>query len=559
MGNPFLTPVTLWQDFDDSLPLEEECIAEWKAEGAVWRDLYFSGRQTAAGRVRIYARYAFPEGAETFPAVMILFEAGFPFDKKLISRYLESGYGVLCVDYCGETASGPYTVYPKDIEYANFSKAGRHIEFCDETAKETSWYEWAAVARYAAAYLSGRKEVTAFAGIGLRTGGEILFKIAPYVPLACMVSVCAAGWLAYRGIGKFEKGENRILDEERHRFIAGIDSQSYAPLIRCPVLLVSAINDKKYNYDRVYDTFGQISAQSEKALLFSAHGSGLVGTHSLKDIDLYLDRYLKGRSVYLSGPIGISVDEEDGNLMVTGTFDEKGKVETFGIFYTENIAAFKTRDWTRVLGKPKDLAGNVGKIPLTLYKGSDKALVFVFVSYSNGFSVTSKILEVNVPKRYRNVCERSRVIYGEAEGKNGFTTFRKRAIPVADCFSDGAYTGIRPMAGYGGIVGICTNPGIISYRVGERRYEPPEGASFRFDAYSPQDARLRVVFFKDEEEKIGFWDEVKISAGGTWQSLIFDPSDFKSEAGATLEDFGGVVSVAFMSDEDVLINNVIWL
>ena len=70
-----LTPVTLWKDFDATLPLNEETISEREEDGIVFRDVYFYGRQTEKGRVKIYAQYVFPAGEEEFPAVMILFEA----------------------------------------------------------------------------------------------------------------------------------------------------------------------------------------------------------------------------------------------------------------------------------------------------------------------------------------------------------------------------------------------------------------------------------------------------------------------------------------------------
>ncbi len=553
----------MWQDFDETLPFEEESVKEWTEDGVGKRDLYFGGRTTKEGRVRIYARYLFPEGEESFPAVLILFEAGMPFDETLALRYVREGYGVLMADYCGENEqTSLYTRYPADIDYANYLRAGRHAEFCDDTAKETSWYEWACVARYAALYLAGRPEVKKIGAIGLRTGGEVLFKIAPYAPLSCMISVCGAGWLAYRGIGRFDsEAEKRVLNEERHRFIAGIDSQSYAPYVKCPILLISAVNDKKYNYDRVYDTFRQINRDVEKAILFSAHGSGLVGSHSLSDIDLFLEKYLKGRTVFLSEPVDISVEEDaEGNLVVRGKFDPEGEVKEYGIFYTENVSGFKSRDWTRVFGKAEALdPNNEGTIPLALYAGSTRALVYAFVNYSNSLSVTSKICEVNVERQYKNCCLASRVVFQEADGYNGFSAIRTRADSIGDVFSRGAASGMNLIAGYGGIRGICTCPGVISYRVGEPRYEPPEGASFRFDAYARATTRLRIIFYKDEEERLGFSDETVIEGNGKWKSLIFDPNDFKSETGAPLGDFRGVVSVVFLSDEEALVNNVLWI
>ena len=556
-----LTPVTLWKDFDDTLPFDDEVLLEWTQDGAVVRELAFSGRKTASGRVRIHATYVFPEGVESFPAVLVLFEAGLPFDMGLVKMLLSWGYAVFCVDYCGENASGHFTRYPADVDYANYARAGRHLEYAEPTAKETSWYEWAGVARYAARYLKERKEVTKVGALGLRTGGEVLFKIAPYAPISCFISVCAAGWLAYRDIAKFANSEQRTFDEERHRFIAGIDSQSYAPHVKCPVLLISAVNDKKYNYDRVYDTFQQINPAVEKAFLFSAHGSGLVGSHSIDNIKLFLDKYLRDRAIFVSRPVTLGVEEDaKGNLVVRPKFDKLGEIKEYGIFYTERATDFKTRDWTRVLGRVEDLEEGVGVIPFSIYEGTKKALVYAFALYTNGFSVTSKIMEVNPKKKYANSYLKSRVIYASREDSmNGFSVFRRRARTIADCFAAGVKSGVRLEAGYGGIQGITADSGLVSYRVSEPGFEPPEGASFRFDAYSKEGVKLKVVFYLDDEENVSYASEVEIGAGGKWKSVMFDADDFKSEVGAPLRSFHGTIAVAFFGEGSFLINNVVWL
>ena len=91
MANSILTPITLWKDFDDGLPFNEEFLSEKGREGAVMRDVYFLGRQTEYGRVKIYGKYYTPNGLETFPAVLILFEAGLPCDEKLVMHFLKKG------------------------------------------------------------------------------------------------------------------------------------------------------------------------------------------------------------------------------------------------------------------------------------------------------------------------------------------------------------------------------------------------------------------------------------------------------------------------------------
>lgn len=554
--------MTLWRDFDESLPLNATVFSESEGENFIRRELVFYGRETGSGRVRIYAQYYTPKGVESYPAVMVLFEAGFPVDEIFVESLVKRGYAVFCPDYCGENGTGKYTVYPLNVDYANLVRAGDHVNLAEPSARETSWYEWAAVARYGAKYLREQSAVTRVGAIGIRTGGEVLFKIAPYAGLSCMVSICAAGWLAYRGLDKFGDSEKKTFSEERHRFIAGIDSQSYAPYVKCPVLLLSAVNDPKYNYDRVYDTFRQINPEVEKALLFSAHGNGLIGRHSRTDMMLFLDKCLKDRAIYISPPVDVTVEEENGKLVAKGNFDMGGEIAECGIFFTENIKGYQTRDWTRVLADPKDLKDNMGTFDLNVYKKSDKVLLYSFVRYSNDFSVTSKIKAVNLEKKYVNTCPQSRVLYTSADGLNGFVEYRRRARSVADCFTDcfsdtdTGETDVHLEAGYGGILGITSPSGIVSHRVSEPRYAPPEGAMFRFDAYAGADTSLKVVFIRKDVE---YACEVDVAGDGKWKNIVLEAGDFKSETGAPLGDFALVTSVAILFEGNALVNNVLWL
>lgn len=131
-----LTPVTLWKDFDDTLPLEAETLSETECGNAVVQEVFFSGRKTAKGRVRIYAQYVFPKGEARFPVIMMLFEAGSKPDMGFVRRFVKRGYGVLCVDYCGDNGLNRYTYYPQDVDYANYARAGSAMRYAEPTAKE---------------------------------------------------------------------------------------------------------------------------------------------------------------------------------------------------------------------------------------------------------------------------------------------------------------------------------------------------------------------------------------------------------------------------------------
>ncbi len=562
MATTILTPITLWKDFDDTLPPEAEVVGEREEGDVLHRTLFFRGRQTEGGRVKIFAHFFVPKGAAQYPAVMVLFEAGHPVDETFVSWLTGRGYAVFAPDYCGDDGTEQCTVYPVEIDYANFARAGRAMYHADKTAKETSWYEWAAVARYGVQYLRAQPEVVKVGAIGIRTGGEVLWKIAPFAPLDCMITVCAAGWLAYRGLNKFGDTAEHVFDEERHRFLAGVDSQSYAPYCKCPVLLLLAINDRKYNCDRAYDTFRQINPETEKAILYSARGSGLLGSHSLNDLFLFLDKYLKGRSVFIPKPAKISV-EGDGehDLTAVGTFDEDGVIAECGVFYSEGVTNHWSREWTRLIGMPGgDGEENICRFPLSVCRENEKALAYTFVSYSNGFSVTSRLKEVTLDRPYRNLQGRSRVIYGSSvSGLNGFTPYLQRTRAVADCFIADQSSRVKLLPGYGGIKGIACELGLISHRVGEPRYRPPEEASFQFDVYSAVDGMCTVTFCRQEGETTAEYSCVcRVEGGGKWKSILLEAEEFKSETGHPLPSFAGVTAL-ILSGGGMIFNNLLWL
>ena len=54
MAKTILTPITLWKDFDDSLPLNEEIVSEKQSEKFDCKEAYFYGRQTAKARKNLF-------------------------------------------------------------------------------------------------------------------------------------------------------------------------------------------------------------------------------------------------------------------------------------------------------------------------------------------------------------------------------------------------------------------------------------------------------------------------------------------------------------------------
>ena len=401
MANKILTPVTLWSDFDDSLPPTETVLREWEENGAVFSAIRYQGRETEAGRVDIFALFAKPKEPENCPVLLVLPDAGQTADEELLRFFVAKGYAVLMPDYRGAWANTEeYTVYPQCVAYANYAQAGLHLDYAEPSAKETSWYEWVAVARYSAQYLAARFPSSKLGAVGIKAGGETALMLAgTYGKLSCAILVCAGGWRAYRGVHKF--GDNAAelkMNDERHRFLAGADAQAYAQYAKCPVLMLCSTNDERFDADRAFDTFARINPEMDKTFYFAARYDGCIGKTGQNDLFLFLDKYLKEREVFIPSPAEVSIEEDGGELAARVKFDKNGEVTYCEVFMAEDNPDSASRDWAKCALKRED--GEDEQIfDLSAYEGASRVFVFAKTKYSCGFAVSSKIAVKRLEKK----------------------------------------------------------------------------------------------------------------------------------------------------------------
>lgn len=130
------------------------------------------------------------------------------------------------------------------------------------------------------------------------------------------------------------------MDEERYRFLGGVDAQAYAPYVKCPVLMLCSTNDERFDADRAFDTFARINPGQEKTFYFSARYNGHIGNTALGDLDLFTDKYLKGREVFMPAPVDISIEEDGGELVAKICFDKNGEADYCEVFMAEEQYRF---------------------------------------------------------------------------------------------------------------------------------------------------------------------------------------------------------------------------
>ena len=399
--------------------------------------------------------------------------------------------------------------------------------------------------------------------VGVRLGGEVAWKVMLSKGVTCGVTVNAAGWLSYRGSNRFGETAATNLTDERHRYIAGVESQSYAPFVKAPVLMLCACNDYGFDYDRAFDTYSRIGGEDgEKAITYSADSGSCIGPYGLRDLDLFLEKHLKGRAIFIPDAVGITVTEDGNDLLVTATGDEEGLVEEMGVFYAETGAGTRSvfREWLCV---HKDTAVKNFKTSckITPFAGSEYAYIYAYARYINGFRTVSKIVAKKLSAKEGEA--KSRVVFsGEAvdtfsvadheEYSIGGIFLEKEAVPVIK-------------RGYGDIPGAYSVGGIKTYKISAPQYVADEGARLKLDAYSKQTGKLRVsVDIACEDgatERYSCTFHVK--GGGKWKRTILSAKDFKNETiGKPLASFAlGSALVFDCVDEDneMLVTNVLWL
>ncbi len=554
-----ITPLTLWNNFDDSLDVTAITLKERIVDGIRYEDVSLLGRETGDGRVKIFGVFASDEKAPSKETVLVFPDSLQSIDFDLLKMFVSKGYSAFMVDYRGEWDGAEFTtLYPANVSYANTVRCGRHKDFVDDTADKTSWYEWVAVGIYARKYLVERTGGEDIAVVGIRDGGEIAWKLAVARQFSCIVTACAAGWKAYSGVSKFKPDETQ-LDEERYRFIAGIDSQAYAPYVKCPVMILCSTNDPRFDYDRAYDTFSRINSDfaDDSVITYSVRCDSSIGEKSSADMFMFLDKFLRRRQVFIPKPaeVNVTVDDED-NLVAIATFDEQGNVAEAGMFMAEDCIDSSMREWSMCELKRK-ISASEYEYFLNIYEKSSSVYVLCFVKYTNGFTVWSKIAVKKISGAFRNMCGKCRVMYTGKNGIDGFSVADPSSQAIGGTFFTDGVMFPQVVTKEKGIKGVYSKCGLSSYRINNPKYAPDAGSILKLDFFCDESCEVNISLEDVSDGEIYKYSQIVL--GGVWQSIILESKMFKTVNGAPLSDYAHTLRLCIMCEGEYAVNNVMWL
>lgn len=564
-----VSAISLWKKFNLNSPL---CASEWDIElrGGLRRSrVSFSGHAVEDGTVRIYGRLFVPSGTANAPAVLLLPDAGKRLDENLMRYFAEKGYAVLMVDYSGkmktDTNSDFRTVYPPSLDYGNYERARGLDDMKGLAADETTWFEWLYVALFSIEYLKSREDIGDIGVVGVRKGGELAWQTLLSPDVKCGVPINAVGWRSFAALAKFGDNVAHNLSDDKHRYIAAVEAQSYAPSVKCPVLMLCALRDESFDCDRAYDTYSRIGNQDGNALVYSPNSGACLGPNALNDLDLFLEKNLKGREIYIPDTLNVSLKETDEGLEVEVGCDKEGLLEEVGVYYAE--ADVKTRcayrDWRQVFrADGKSVKGSKASCIVKPFAGATAAFVYAYAKYINGFRVMSKITAKRLSKP-DPAAVKGRMLFSGKE-MDCFSVAEYKDYSIADIFLERTAVP-KTSVGYGGIEGAFSVGGIKTYKISSPMYVPGDNALLEFDAYFDRTDTLKVsVDVSDlERESERYTCVMEVKGGGKWKRIILKAADFKGEhCGKPLQNFSEGRALVFdceQEETEFSITNILWL
>ncbi|MBO7215302.1 MAG: dienelactone hydrolase family protein [Clostridia bacterium] len=551
MANEILTPITLWEGFNDSLPFKETVLKTETIGSAVFNYLYFSGRSVGNKRVRIYGVYAKQKNSKS-DTIIILPSVSEGVDVNLVSHFSSLGFNVLTVDLRGKVdGESDFTVYPEEIAYANYENRDRYMDYVDTNARETSWYEWCAVARYAVSYAKSNNPNGKIGVLGLKHGANVAWQLtATDERVSASAFAFGAGWLAYKGVSKFTQEEIE-LDDERCRFIAGVDAHSYAQLVKVPVLYLGTTNSTEFDPERAVDTLQRVDNQNKSWINFVNSSKDTLDKYCLNDVKFFFQKYLSSKRIKFPSLPKLSLEIDGEDIVYTVEYSTVEDIKSIYVYASSNEIDASVRTWFM----PPLESATEGKYVFRrrLHGYVEFEIAYAVVKYANGLALSSKFVfenaEVSSNSKLPNVIFSSSKLVTTflVDGCNGrklgnvFTTDKLREY----------------VSGPLGILGVSTKNTIISYAIKEFSANLNDKSFIKFDVYTAINDTITIKLLS----KSGFeyLSSVKLNAQDKWQNLTIEFSEFKTEIGMPIKNFSDIYLIAVSSQGGVAVNNFLIL
>ena len=565
MAGTILTPNLIWKNFFVAPDFKPVVIKEEVVDDIVYTHLYFSGKNVSDGTVKIYGVMAKGIQHGVGPAILLPRDFYYQDDAELVSFFVNKGYTVLSIDLMGKR-DGPnyYTSYPQSLSFANYEKAKEELYTIRGGVQESCWYEWACAVRYALGFLKSKPEITKVGAIGIGESATAVWEAAGMdANLDCALFVLNTGWIGYRGINKFGGMVEPQFSDNMYKFIAGVEPQAYAMHVKCPTLVLSSTNSKNFDADRAYDTISRIDDQIFSGVNYSVGYREKVSEGAFNTASVFLNNFLMkedDKKGTLPFEIDVKCEILDGKMIVTVSADDKN-LETVALYASEQTVDPSKRSWHKSTAyREKTAEGFVFEyLP---YKGSEIVTFFAQCTYKSGYEIGSKIIAKRFKENEIDFPHKSKILYSsriqDAESVFAPADDNENALDVFASKRESVKVNKGPM----GISGVCSESGLLSFKINANKDKPSDNSILMFDVYSKEKGHVTVRLIADYYgQKTEYVAWVSLLGGEMWQNVRIALHKFKTEEGMTLKSYEKIQAIAIKHEQDgkYLINNVLWV
>ncbi len=457
--------VDLWKNVDARADgLETEVVKEWMEDGIVCRYVIFKVGTFKGADSRIAAFYTFPQGAKKGPAIVWAHGGGQRAELERGKYFAKQGYAMVDINWGGrELVEGikPNTdwgnvdptqgkqFYPKA-----FRPVKQNLLPDDHTIdpvvspRNGNWFLLAYAGRRAITFLEQQPEVDP-GKIGF-TGYSMGGNITSYVAIDERVKAVApmvggTGFITSEFPGIPGNAMAAAYRGHVELFANTMESQSYYPQVKCPVLLITASNDFHGITDRAYTCMDLLPHQDWRVSL-NMHFNHNLGAQQWILLNQWFGKYLKGEAIHIpkTAESKLEIGADSTTATFTATPDSEDQLSALDIYYS-----YDPNPQTRFWKSARDVQ-HVGSTWTATLPVHDGLPLFVFANCTyplgaeresfNGststFTITSKE-QVHLPNEWKleklNALANSDEFlpsfdhgWGSAGNNGGLTTYKFR-------------------------------------------------------------------------------------------------------------------------------------
>ncbi len=356
----------LWKDVDARKDaLETEIVKEWTEDGVVCRYVIFKVGTFKGEDSRIAAFYTFPEGAENVPAIVWAHGGGQRAELIHGKYFAKHGYAMVDYNWGGReilegieknTDWGAVDPSQGPRFYPGAKRQGTKLNFLPDeftidsvlSPRNGNWFLLAYAGRRAITFLEQQPEVDpekiGFTGYSM--GGNITSYVSIDPRLKAVVPmVGGAGFITTDSAGIPDSGSARAYKDHAELFANTMESQSYYPHTKAPVLLLSASNDFHSRFEFIYQCMDALP-HDDWRVSQNMHFSHSLGPEQWILINQWFDKYLKGESVEIpkTAISQLIMDAKNGSAIFTVTPDRGDEVVSLAVHYSHDPNP-KSRFW----------------------------------------------------------------------------------------------------------------------------------------------------------------------------------------------------------------------